>query len=127
MSSLLLALLLSVCRESVLGLSKTSAAPARPNPRLLDCCIRSSLSCCSRVLKRLSAILSLKLLVLGAGAAGSVLLRLDVNRDVLSLEFAARFKEISWALKPLSMPNITRAGDFCSGVGCLFLTGENGT
>jgi hypothetical protein len=79
------------------------------------------------VLNRLSAILSLKLLILGAGATGSVLLRLDVNRDVLSLEFAARFKEISWALKPLSMPNITRAGDFCSGVGCLFLTGENGT
>lgn len=126
-SSLLLALLLSACREFVLGLLNMSPASASPNPRLLDCCIRSSLSFCSRVLIRLSAILSLKLLTLGAGTAGSNLLRFKVNRDVLSLVFAARFKEISCALRPLSIPNITRAGDFCSGVGCRFLIGENGT
>lgn len=126
-SALLLALLLSVCRDIVLGLLNMSPASARPKPRLRDCCMRSSLSFCSFVLTRLSAILSLKLLILGAGAAGSVLLRLDVNLDVFSLAFAALFKDISCALKPLSMPSITRAGDLASGVGCRFLTGENGT
>jgi hypothetical protein len=86
--------------------------------------MRCSFVCCSCAPKRLSAILSLKLLTLGASVARSEFDRLMVESGRATLGL---FNETSCAFNPLSSPRSTLAGDFGTAGGACLLTGDRGT
>lgn len=113
------------CEELVLDSEGRSFKPSmfcKPNPRLLRSSAFSSLSSRSLSLTLLSAMRSLKDLILGA----SLPLRDPaLVRPARTLD--GRLRLMSRAVRPLSMPSMTRAGLFGSSAALRARIGERGT
>lgn len=97
------------------GRSFSPSMLCKPKPLFLLCSAFSSFSSRSFSLFLLSAMRSLNDLIFG----GSMLL--------VEFDLPGRFRLMSRAVRPLSMPSMTRAGLFGSSTGRLIRTGECGT